>query len=158
MTFERTVTHDTFTIERSYALAPQQVFSAFSDPARKQRWFADGRSSDLVDYELDFRVGGVERTRVRLKEGTPFPGLVMVNTTVYQDIVPNRRIVFAYSMTMGEMRISASLATIEFYPTGTGTTLVFTDQGAYFEGADGVERRKPGWSQLLDNLTKELSS
>lgn len=51
---------------------------------------------------------------------------------------------------------SASLATIELLPAGSGTDLVFTHQGAYFEGADGSEMRKGGWDSLLNKLVKEL--
>jgi uncharacterized protein YndB with AHSA1/START domain len=34
----------------------------------------------------------------------------------YCDIVPDQRIVYTYDMHMGEMRISVSLATVEFKP------------------------------------------
>jgi uncharacterized protein YndB with AHSA1/START domain len=37
------VTHSTFVIERSYATTPERVFAAFSDPAKKRRWFCGGR-------------------------------------------------------------------------------------------------------------------
>ena len=48
------------------------------------------------------------------------------------------------------------MATIELLPAGSGTDLVFTHQGAYFEGADGPEMRKGGWESLLNKLVKEL--
>jgi len=38
---ERTVNHSTFVIERHYAAAPERVFAAFADPAKKRRWFAE---------------------------------------------------------------------------------------------------------------------
>jgi uncharacterized protein YndB with AHSA1/START domain len=60
---ERSVTHSTFIIERSYPATPQRVFNAFADPAIKRRWFAEGEESKLEEYEADFRVGGSERTR-----------------------------------------------------------------------------------------------
>jgi uncharacterized protein YndB with AHSA1/START domain len=72
-------------------------------------------------YELDFRVGGTERASFRFKEGTPLKGIAWTNQTIYQDIVPNRRVVFASTMSMGEKCISASLATVEFLPSQTGT-------------------------------------
>jgi len=71
--------------------------------------------------------------------------------------VPSRRIVVAYTMTLGEQRISASLATFELLPAGRGTDLIFTEQGAYFEGADGPQIREAGWRQLLEQLAKELT-
>lgn len=153
---ERSVTHSTFVIERSYPTTPERVFAAFADPARKRRWCAEGEGREVEEFEMDFRPGGKERARSRFKEGTPFPGVALTNDTIHQDIVPNRRVVMAYTMTLGDRRISASLATVEFLLTEKGTDLIFTHQGAFFEGADGPQRREQGWRKLLENLAKEL--
>jgi uncharacterized protein YndB with AHSA1/START domain len=75
---------------------------------------------------------------------------------VYEDIVPNERIVTAYRMSMDGRPFSVSVATIELLADGAGTELVLTHQGAYLEGADGPEMRKDGWDHLLGNLVKEL--
>jgi uncharacterized protein YndB with AHSA1/START domain len=150
------VTHSTFTIERSYPTAPERVFDAFADPAKKRRWHGDGAGRHAEVFEVDFRVGGSDRIQMRMGPDTPFPGVALIHQAVYQDIVPNRRIVFAYTMTMGERRFSASLATVEFVPSDKGTDLIFTEQGAYFEGADGPKMREQGWSHLLDGIAAEV--
>jgi uncharacterized protein YndB with AHSA1/START domain len=154
---KRSVTHGTFNIERSYPATPERVFAAFADPRKKRRWFVEGKSLEVEEFEMDFRVGGHEHTRSRFKEGSPFPGSTLENHTSYQDIVPNRRLVLAYTMTIGDKRISASLATMEFLPTDKGTDLIFTEQGAFFEGADGPKMREEGWRKLLEGLAKELA-
>ena len=59
-------------------------------------------------------------------------------------------------MTVGDKRISASLATVELVPTGSGTGLVYTEQGAFFEGADGSQMRQEGWQALLQRLDGDL--
>lgn len=153
---KQTVTHSTFVIERTYPVAPERVFAAFADPAKKFRWFAEAHKSPEV-LEFDFRVGGKERTQSRLGPETPFPGVALINHTTYQDIQPNGRVVFAYTMTVGENRISASLATVELVPSGVGTHLIFTEQAAFFEGADGPKMRQAGWNHLLDSLGAELA-
>jgi uncharacterized protein YndB with AHSA1/START domain len=153
---ERSVTHATFVIERSYPTPPQRVFAAFSDPVKKRRWFAGAEGKQVDAFEMDFRVGGKEVMTVRLPDTTPFAGVPCTNDTTYQDIEGERRIVIAYTMTLGERRISASLATFEFLAVGTGTKLVFTEQAAFFEGADGPQMREEGWRHLLDSLGTEL--
>jgi uncharacterized protein YndB with AHSA1/START domain len=145
------VTHGTFVIERNYPVAPERVFAAFSDPAKKHRWFVDDEASGVEDFGMDFRVGGVERKRFSNKYG------VFTNNTVYLDIIPDRRIIFAYTMSMGDRRFSSSQATVELLTTEKGTNLIFTDQGAYFEGSDGPKMRQDGWRVLLESLAKELA-
>jgi uncharacterized protein YndB with AHSA1/START domain len=148
-----TVTHATYVIERNYPVSPARTFAAFADPEKKRRWFSGARTP-AGDFEMDFRIGGRERTRSVI-DGGPYKGTQLTNETVYQDIVPDKRIVFAYSMLLGDRRISASLVTVELIPKGDGTTLIFTDQGAYFEGADGPAMRQQGWEHLIDRLEKE---
>lgn len=150
---ERSVTHSTFVIERTYPVAPAQTFAAFSNPAKKRRWFSEGEEAKLESFEMDFRVGGTERKLFRSKDG-----LLFTNDTVYRDIVPNRRIVFAYNMSVGDKRISASLSTIEFLAVRNGTKLVFTEQAAFFAGADGPQIREAGWRALFDRLSKEFAN
>lgn len=153
----RDITHSTFVIERSYPHTPERVFAAFAEPSKKRRWFVEGGNNDVEEFEMDFRVGGKERVRLRFKEGTPFPGAILVNDGTYQDIVPNRRVVLAYAMAFGDKRFSVSLATVEFLPTGEGTKLILTHQGAYFEGSDGPKMREEGWNTLMERLAKELA-
>lgn len=143
---ERSVTHATFAVERTYAAAPARVFAAWADPAAKARWFG---GSDW-EHELDFRVGGRELSRGEMD------GTVFTFDARYQDIVPGERIVYAYDMHMGDARISVSLATVELAPDGTGTKLVFTEQGAFLDGLDDPKQRESGTGTLLDALGEEL--
>ena len=155
---EPTVIHNTFVIERSYAATPERVFAAISDPAEKRRWFAEGEGFELESFEMDFRVGGLERSRFRFPPGTPIPaGTPCSNDSVYLDIITDQRIVLAYAMTVGGNRISTSQATFEMLPEATGTKLVFTEQVAFFANADGPQMREQGWRSLFDQLARELA-
>src|SRR6266545_1222189 len=148
---ERSVTHATFVIERTYDASPARVFAAWADPAAKARWFAGPDDWESSGYELDFRVGGRERAA-----GGPPGGPVHTYNAIYQDIVPNERIVSTYDMHLDETRISVSLATVEFKPAGAGTRLIFTEQGAFLDGYDNPARREQGTRDLLDNLDAAL--
>lgn len=150
---ERTVVHTTFVIDRHYPTTPQRVFAAFADKAKKRRWCVEGDGFTIDAFEMDFRVGGVESSRFRYQDGPP-----VTLDAVYQDIVPDRRIVFVYSMTMGGQRMSSSLTTIELMPARTGTDLVFTEQGAFFDGIDSEKGREEGCRELLEALAKELQN
>ena len=66
---ERSVTHTTFTLERSYDAPPAKVFKAFADPAIKRRWFVEGEGWEVEEFNGEFKVGGVERSRFRFKGG-----------------------------------------------------------------------------------------
>src|ERR671911_1699181 len=144
---ERSVTHATFVIERTYDAAPARVFAAWADPAVKARWFAGPDEWESGKYELDFRVGGRERA-----SGGPPGGPVHTYEARYHDIVPDQRIVLTYDMHLDDARISVSLATVEFRPEGTGTRLVFTEQGAFLDGYDEPSERERGTRDLLDGL------
>lgn len=147
------VTHATFSVDRNYPASPARVFAAFANQATKRRWFAEGEGWEIEEFKLDFRVGGHETSRFRFRGGPP-----MGNDTIFLDIVPERRIVLAYTMTVADTRISVSLATVELAPSGDGTTLTYTEQGAFFDGADKAALRKAGCRELLEQLANELAT
>jgi uncharacterized protein YndB with AHSA1/START domain len=147
---ERSTEHATFAIERTYDASPARVFAAWSDPAAKGRWFGDS-DNPTGEYELDFKVGGREVNR----GGGP-DGAFYTYEALYQDIVPDARIVYSYEMHREKTRISVSLATVEFKSDGAGTRLVYTEQGAFLDGEDKPEYREQGTGGLLDALGAEL--
>jgi uncharacterized protein YndB with AHSA1/START domain len=154
---EPSIIHNTFVIEREYPVAPARVFAAFANPAQKRLWFVESDHNEVEHHEMDFRAGGKETARFRIKPGTPVSGRLFVTDSTYLDIVPNERLVFASTMALDEQHISAALVTAEFLPSKSGTALVLTHQGAFFPGSDGPEMRKEGWETLLDKLNAELA-
>jgi uncharacterized protein YndB with AHSA1/START domain len=149
------VVHSTYVIEKTFAVAPERVFQAFADTEKKRLWFAN--EAAVTEFRPDFRVGGSEYTRRNTPLESPLRGAPLTNQTTYLDLVPNNRLVFAYTMSVGERRISASLVTIELSATSEGRTeLTFTDQTAFLEGADGPTIREQGWRSLLGRLETTL--
>jgi uncharacterized protein YndB with AHSA1/START domain len=151
MTSESSVVHATFSLDRVYDATPSRVFAAFEDLPTKRRWMVEGEGWEVDEYTMDFRVGGLESGRFRYRGGPEIR-----NDTVYQDIVRDRRVVFAYTMTVGEKRISASLATVELIPLDQRTRLTYTEQGAFFDGAESPRAREEGCRELLESLAQEL--
>jgi uncharacterized protein YndB with AHSA1/START domain len=147
------ITHADFTIERRYAWTPQQVFAAFSDPELKRQWFANPGDRPDAEWELDFRVGGRElSTSGELPDGSRY-----TFRSRYHDIVENERVVFAYDLLRDDRLISVSLTTVEFLALGDGTRLMFTEQGAFFDGLDDPAEREHGTGKLLDALERFLA-
>ncbi|HJQ42996.1 MAG TPA: SRPBCC family protein, partial [Jatrophihabitantaceae bacterium] len=142
----RTVVHDTFVIDRSYAAPPARVYNAFADAEVKKQWWDDDDIEKDADHVIDFRVGGRESMSGSVPDGSA----LFTFDALYQDIVENSRIVYSYEMTMNGQRISVSVATLEFIPDGDGTRLVLTEQGAYLDGLDTSAQREEGTRGLLD--------
>ena len=141
------VVHRTLRVERAYPAPPARVFAAFADPGTKRGWFAEDLGFEVDEFTLDFRVGGFERTRFRFVGGAP-----VRNDTLFLDIVPDERIVFAYLLTAEEIRTSAALTTVELADDGGGTRLLLTEQVAFLDGVDGSASRERGWGALLGRL------
>ncbi|RUX30794.1 polyketide cyclase [Mesorhizobium sp. M2A.F.Ca.ET.042.01.1.1] len=148
---ERSVVHSTFVIERVYPVTPEKVYFALSDAEAKKRWFFDPDNPMPSRHEMDFRVGDKE-----VNAGCPSDGQMHFYNAVYQDIVPNRRIVYSYELLFGETRVSVSLATIELIAEGRGTRLILTEQGAFVDGIDSPATREHGTGELLDALEAAL--
>jgi uncharacterized protein YndB with AHSA1/START domain len=141
----------TFVIERYFAAAPAEVFAAWADPKVKAHWFVGSDEGQKSDHKLDFRVGGRESV-----SGGPTGGPVRVFNAVYQDIVPNERIVYTYDMHLDKWQISVSLVTVELKIATSGTRMIFTEHAVFMDGIDGPAAREEGMRDLLDNLDVAL--
>ena len=154
---EPSVLHNTFVIERQFAATPERLFAALADPAQVRRWYAEGDGRNAETFDMDFRVFGRQQMASRMGPETPFPGVTLASDAVFLDIVPDRRLVMAQTMTLAGRRISASLITYEVLTSSHGSELRFTHQGAFFEGSDGPKMREDGWRHLLDSLWRVLT-
>ena len=139
------VLHSTFTLERSYDVAPARVFAAWADPDARARWFAGGDTR----HDFDFRVGGRE---VATRDGKP----ALRFESVYHDILPEQRIVYTSTLFADGEPATVSLTTVQFEPDGDGTRLTLTEQGTFLDGKEHPDWREKGTSDQLDALAAEL--
>ena len=150
---ERSATHNTFTLERTFDAPVARVFKAFADWEAKKKWFAAPEGWIEEEAKMDFRVGGTE-----VNKGGPKGGPVHSFDARYYDIIPNERIVYAYEMYMDDKRISVSVATFELKADGGRTRLKLTEQGVYLDGFDNGSKREEGTRELLDALGESLKT
>jgi uncharacterized protein YndB with AHSA1/START domain len=150
---EYSTVHSTFSVERTYEASPARVFAAWSDPKARLQWEAVGDNFTTTYTENDFRVGGRDVSKFDFGKSDEY-----VADARYEDIVKDRRIVYAYTMSHNERRISSSLTTISLTPSAEGTHVVLTEQITILDGGDKVEYRQAGIEGQLDQLGAFLAN
>ena len=146
---KRSANHATFVIERAYPAPPERVYAAWAIPSAKRQWF--GPPDGGGEHELDFRLGGTEHFGVAVGDAT------YTFDALYEDLVPDERIVFTSNMHKDGIRMSVSVSTVEFTATGEGTQLRYTEQGVFLDGIDTPEQREHGTAEMLDKLGEALA-
>lgn len=148
----RSADHATFVIERRLAAPAARVFAAWADPEKKRRWFACHDDWQTLEHHLEFRVGGSERNAVAATDA------VHRMEAHYLDIVPDARIVYAYAMYVGDVRISVSLVTVTFAARAGATVMTFTEQVVFLDGHGELDERRAGTEVGLDQLVAMIAA
>jgi uncharacterized protein YndB with AHSA1/START domain len=143
-------------ITRTYPVAPELVFAAWTDPKQLGWFFNPGQPVDEAP-EVDLRVGGAWRQRMIER-----PGKSYMTGGIYREIDPPRRLVFNFGAVGGWPDLSnglenALLVTIVFNRVPEGTEMLCTlDVPAHVSDAEakawfdmGIEA---GWTQTVDRL------
>ena len=146
------ISHDTFTIERTFKASREKAYRAWSDFDQKAKWFVGPAGKwTALRRELNFSVGGEE-----IVVGD-FPGHGTSGFfATYQDIVPLERIVYSYRMYVDDVLLSISLVTVEFHDEGSGSKTLFTEQGVYIGDPASAASRRQGSEMLMDNILRSL--
>ena len=136
------------TLTRSYPVAPEKVWRAWTDAEAVKRWWGPTPGEPVSLAELDVRVGG----RFRIVFGGP-DGKAHECAGVYREVVPNRKLVFTWCWpnTTPER---VSVVTVEFKEVKGKTELIFKHEQLFDEKVRDDHKR--GWSGLLDKLERFL--
>jgi len=137
-------------LARSYPVAPEKVWRAWTDPEALKRWWGPEATDRVSVAQLDVRVGG----RFRIVFGGP-QGTDHEVCGVYQEVVPSRKLVFTWTWprTTPERE---SVVTLEFRKVARGTELVFRHEQLFDEAVRDGHRR--GWTESLVKLEQFLRS
>lgn len=146
---ELSATYETLTLKRSLPVPPARVFALWEDVAARERW-AKPEGTAMKYVEADFRVGG----RDRLLCGAP-DDMRFEATVFYLDIIENRRIVSAESISEAARPAAAALVTAEFAGDNE-TELTVVLQIVSYGDAAMIEGYREGWTASLNNLAAEF--
>jgi uncharacterized protein YndB with AHSA1/START domain len=152
MTNSHPIQHTTFVIERDLPGTPRHAFRFWADPGLKDRWAGCHADWTTLEERFDFRPGGTEVKRWRTPDGDE-----LTFHAAFLDIVAGERIIYAYEMSFGGERLSASLVTIELIPDGSRTRMKFTEQAAFLTGAGASEQRIAGTGEGFDRLVDVMA-
>jgi uncharacterized protein YndB with AHSA1/START domain len=135
-------------LNRSYPVAPEKVWRAWTDPEAIKRWWGPGGNDPVSVAQLDVRVGG----RFRIVFGGP-QGRDHEVQGVYKEIVPARKLVFTWTWPNSTPE-RESLVTIVFKRAAGGTELEFLHAQHFDETVRDNHRR--GWSESFAKLERYL--
>jgi len=146
--------HTDLKVDRQLRTSPRHAFRFWSDPGLKARWNDCHTDWTVVNEAFDFTIGGCEHKHWRMPDANE-----LMFTAHYLDIVPDERIIYAYTMTLGDQRLSASLVTVSFAAAAGGTRMIFFEQATLLEGGAGArQQRLAGTEEGMDRLCELIAS
>jgi uncharacterized protein YndB with AHSA1/START domain len=141
-------------LTRTFARPRALLFKAWTQPEHVRQWWGcDG--STLTLCEMDLRPGGAWRLRMRMPDGSehPFHG-------VYQEIVPNERLVYTECYENPAVGSPEWLTTVTFEEAGGDTKLTHSILHRTAEMRDGHLKSgmEPGAVQTMNRLDRHSAS
>jgi uncharacterized protein YndB with AHSA1/START domain len=130
-------------ITRRYAVAPEKVWRAWTDPRALSQWFGPGDTASVTRAELDVRVGGCYRIAFRTQDGEEHDV-----SGVYQEVEPHRKLTFTWAWKSTPERVS--LVAIELQPADGGCELRFRHDRFFDQQARDNHQR--GWTATFAKL------
>lgn len=134
-------------ITRSYPVAPEKVWRAWTDPQALIQWFGPSRSGPVSLAEIDLCVGGRYRIAFDSSDGKPHEV-----SGVYQEVVPHRRLVFTWAWKRTPEQVSR--VSIDLVPMkhggGKGTELRFVHDR--FFDVEARDNHELGWMPSFAKL------
>jgi uncharacterized protein YndB with AHSA1/START domain len=136
------------TLNRSYPVAPEKVWRAWTDAQALKRWWGPDGDDAVSVADLDVRRGG----KFRIVFGGPEGKAHEVQGT-YREVVPNRKLVFTWKWPNSTPE-RESLITIELRAAGGGTEFVLRQE--QFFDATVRDNHRRGWTESFVKLDKFL--
>ncbi|MBE1584511.1 SRPBCC domain-containing protein [Nonomuraea angiospora] len=135
------------TLSRVYSAAPEEVFAAWTEPARLSRWFGPhGFTTPEATVSLDVRPGGQWSALLVSPEGNEAP-----LSGSYWEVDRPARLVLTTGDPNNTDGLPASVVTVTLTAVDEVTRLEFHQAGVNTDQAH-ADGAKAGWEQFLDRL------
>ena len=136
-------------VRRTIPAPVEAVYRAWTDPAMVAQWSWGSRHETLA-MELDCRVGGSWHHEIRNRDN----GETWVFDGVFEDVVPNRRLVHTFFWRGGKgIEEGPSLVAIDFLSEGPDRTEVVISHTRLEDASR--EGTREGWTDILQ-LVEQL--
>jgi uncharacterized protein YndB with AHSA1/START domain len=140
-------------LTRVLRASPDDVFSAWTEPAQLERWWSDVGGWVEARADVDLRLGGAYHFSMRDERGA-LHGLL----GAYTEVARPERLAFTWTWE-NEPRVmrgsEGSLVEVAFRGAPGGTQLTLTHSG--FESKPVRDLHEEGWNALLTSLFGFLS-
>ena len=141
-------TESSLRVSRVIEAAPETVFRSWTVPSELRQWSCPEGAS-VEDAEVDLRVGGRYRIRMRGSEGR-----IHTAVGVYRNIERPRKLVYTWDWVEDDHRVGETLVTVEFLDRGESTEVVITHER--FPTAEAKRAHEDGWKSCLNRLERRF--
>lgn len=149
---EDAATDRDYTLTQVFDAPREEVFAAWTEPARLAEWFGPrGFTTPADRVELDLRPGGAWRAVLIGPDGTE-----AVLSGTYREIAGPDRLVFTTGDPDNTTGESASVATVTLHDRDGRTEMVFHQAGVNTTQAH-AEAARAGWIQFFERLADHVS-
>ena len=139
----------TLEIVRRFPVAPEKVFTAWTDPNELVHWFGPVEVK-LPECEVDLRVGGAWHAVMENADG----GRYYVSGE-YVEIVFPSRLAFTWAWTTDGVKGHETIVTIDFVEDDGETEMRFHQ--ALFAEPEHRDNHEGGWTSAFEGLAAHLS-
>ena len=140
-----TTTDTSLRLTRLIKADPAKVFEAWTDPLQLKLWSAPEGMD--VEAEVDLRIGGRYRLRMKGSDGTLFNAV-----GEYREIAPPHRLGYTWKWEEPGNDHYDTLVTVEFNDRDGATEVVLTHE--LFPDAEIAGKHSEGWTSCLNRLEK----
>ena len=136
-------------VKHRYRAPPEKVFDAFLNVDQARRFLFATEEGQMVEAEIDPRVGGKFRFVDRRPDGDA------EHIGEYLEIDRPRRLVFQF--TPNPDATTRDRATVEIEPQPGGSSVVTLTQTLRPEFVDYIDQGRKGWTDILRRLERVVS-